>query len=343
MISILISTINDPNLERTVNNLRENAEGEIEFIVVNDGGSPVSIPHTTVLDNERQLGRRVSFNKAARIAQGDFLFVIDSHCSMSKGWDLKMSESVRENNLVFCVIRDMWPDTWEYRGGDYLHVRVDRNYNEKWWPLKQLKDCKVEEESIAITGCAWMVTKAQWNRLGGYDESLGEYGWDGPEWSMKIWLEGNGKVILRTDVICGHIFGTNEHAVQYPCKMIPQSEYVKYMKERYDDKIWTLIDRFGDVPDWKKGNEMTKKTTKGSQKVTEGKKTTIHQKVEHDTKDDKTGEIIQKVVEYKEYDHYYKEGEMTPEEIAEKYADRCQTVRTEVFKLKDGKLQKVGA
>lgn len=333
MISVLISTINDPYLNKTVENLRQNADGELEFIIINDGGSPVSVPDATVINHSKMLGRRISFNQAAKMAQGDFLFVIDSHCSMSKGWDTKMAESVNANNLVFCVIRDMDAQTWRYKPGDYLHVCIDQTYTEKWWNKKPLKECDVEEESIAITGCAWMVTKEQWNRLGGYDECLGEYGWDGPEWSMKIWLEGNGRVILRTDVICGHIFGTNEKGKQYQCKMIPKAAYVRYMNKRYGSKILSLIERFGDVPYWTQAK-------KGTTMQTEKEEHTITHNITHTTVDKKTNTVIKIVNETWEYIY---EGELdeskATKEWVESNFDKFTKVYEEVYRLINGKLQ----
>ena len=342
-VSVIIPTINDPHLVRTINSLWGNSVNDIEFIIVNDGGKLLDIAHCPtllkeidldkikVIQNFKQLGRRVSINSAAAMATGEYLFIIDAHCSMTQGWDVKLTQSCGKKNIAYSVIRDMHPDTWEYKPGDYLHVRLNKDYTEKWWKRRTLEECQTEEESIAFTGCAWMISKKRYWELGGYDESLGKYGWDGPEWSLKTWFN-DGKVILRTDVICGHIFGTNDGGKLYPCQMIPKEDYVKYMKERYEDKIWKLIERFAPVPDW------TEKGTQMSQNVKREIK--VNRVDEHETKNEK-GEVIKKVIEYFEYIYTDNGNGPTPDEIAKKYGPKAKKVREEVWELKDGQLQKV--
>ena len=344
-VSVIIPTINDPHLKRTMQGIWYEAEGrmEIDFIIINDGGNPLGDLHIdksmttpaqyeySLITHGRTLGRRVSINQAAQIATGDNLFILDSHCSMTKDWDIKLAQSCGDKNIAYSVIRDMHPDTWKYKPGDYLHVRLNKDYTEKWWKRKTLEECQTEEESIAFTGCAWMINKDRYWQLGGYDESLGHYGWDGPEWSLKTWFN-DGKVILRTDVICGHIFGTNDGGKLYPCQMIPKEEYVKYMKERYEDKIGKLIERFAPVPDW------TEKGTQMSQNVKREIK--VNRVDEHVTKDEK-GEVIKKVIEYFEYIYTDNGNGPTPDEIAKKFGPKAKKVREEVWELKDGQLQKV--
>lgn len=336
-VSVIIPAINDPSLGRTIENLRQNAEGEVEFVVINDGGGPFELKgdDIKVIVNPVQRGRRVSINDAAKISRGDYLFIIDAHCSMSKGWDVRMIDSVREKNLVYCVIRDMNKDTWQHTPGDYMHVYMNQEYTEKWWPKKTLAQCALEEESMCITGCSWMVTKKRYWELGGYDEYLGMYGWDGPEWSCKIQLSDDpGKVILRTDVICGHIFGTNNKSLKYPCKMIPKQKYIEYMKNKWGSRINALVERFKPIPGWH-GKELTMKFRDDT-----GREVKLETQKIRETKNEK-GEVVKRVVEY--YEYIYKDDGTGPseEEIREKYRNEQKLIRTDIWELKDGQLQKV--
>ena len=342
-VSVIIPTINDPHLVRTINSLWGNSVNDIEFIIVNDGGKLLDIAHCPtllkeidldkikVIQNFKQLGRRVSINSAAAMATGEYLFIIDAHCSMTQGWDVKLTQSCGKKNIAYSVIRDMHPDTWKYKPGDYMHVRLNKDYTEKWWRRKDLEFCEIEEESIAFTGCAWMINKDRYWELGGYDESLGHYGWDGPEWSLKTWFN-DGKVILRTDVICGHIFGTNDGGKLYPCRMIPKEDYIKYMKDRYENKIGKLIERFAPVPDW------TEKGTQMSQNV---KREIKVNRIDESVTKNKDGEVIKKVVEYFEYIYTDNGKGPTEAEIAKKFGPKAKKVREEVWELKNGQLQKV--
>lgn len=340
MVSVIIPTINDPHLIRTINSIWGTRVNDIEFIIINDGGKLLDISNCSidldkikVIQNLKQLGRRISINSAAAMATGEYLFIIDSHCSMIQGWDVKLAQSCGKKNIAYSIIRDMHPDTWEYKSGDYLHVRLNKDYTEKWWKRKVLKDCQTEEESIAFTGCAWMINKDRYWELDGYDESLGEYGWDGPEWACKIWMgKDPGRVILRTDVICGHIFGTNDSSKLYPCRMIPKEDYVKYMKDRYENKIGKLIERFAPVPDW------TEKGTQMSQNV---KREIKVNRIDESVTKNENGEVVKKVIEYYEYIYTDNGNGPSEKEIAEKYGPKAEKVREEVWELKDGQLQKV--
>jgi len=338
MVSVIIPTINDPHLNRTIKNVRANSDLPVEFIVINDTGTKLKglkSPDVTVINNGLTIGKRASVNNAVKISKGNYIFILDSHCSMSKGWTSRMVESCVGNNLVYAIIRDMDSVTWEHRPGNYIHVRLNKEYTEKWWNRKPFEKCEIEEESMTITGCAWMVTKKCYNELGGYDESLGEYGWEGPEWTCKVWMgENPGRVICRTDVVCGHIFGTNVDNKLYRPNMIPKAQYLKYMREHYDDKIEKLVKYFAPVPDWEpglKGCEMGQ-TTKRTIKVERTEK--------HVTKNVK-GVVIKKVIEHFEY-IYTDSGKGPSEtEIAKKYGPLAKKVREEVWELKNGKLKKV--
>lgn len=330
--SVLIASINDPYLKRTVDEIRKTADGEVEFIVINDGGEyPSSLQDVIILNHTETLGRRVSFNEAARVASGDYLLITDPHCSMSAHWDTKMAESCGDKNLVFSVLWDIDPHTWERKGGAYLHVSMNKQYTEKWWPKKRLEECQIEEESMCFTGCGWMIKKDRYWEVGGYDEALGKYGWDGPEWSCKIWMNDDpGKVILRTDVVCGHIFGTNLKSKLYRTEMIPQAQYLEYMKKKWGTKTSSLVEYFAPVPDWhtKKGSAMSQGT--------ERTVTLSHKK---DFKDmNEKGEVIGRRVEYYEYVYH---GSLPEKDVFKKYKKKQKLVRTEEWKMIKGKLQKV--
>ena len=124
-VSILIATINDPHLKRTIQEIRKTADDKIEFIVINDGGEPLTAD-AVVINHPSTLGRRVSFNRAAKMARGDYLLIIDPHCSMSEHWDTKMMESCGDKNLVFSLLSDM-DENFVQRHGPYLHVSMNRD------------------------------------------------------------------------------------------------------------------------------------------------------------------------------------------------------------------------
>lgn len=337
MVTVIIATINDPYLFTTIRNVKTNASEDIEILVVNDGGKSIPlasrIKGVRVIDHEKTLGRRVSINEAARAAQGDYLFILDAHCTMSVGWDERMRESCKEKDLVYCVIVDVDPSTWQHRPGAYLHVQLDPSFNEKWWNRRRLNECSVEEESMAFTGCAWMIRKGRYWQLGGYDESLGQYGWDGPEWACKVWLgEDPGRVILRTDVICGHVFGTNVGGALYRSSQLTQAEYTRRMLELYRDKIWSLVKRF-DPPLWR---GMTKEQI-GEIKMAEQKKErVVIIKTDNEIVDrDSDGRMIGKRIEHYQATHKDDGSGPTEQELVKMYKDKMILINTEIISVSE--------
>lgn len=253
MITVIIPTVNDAYLEKTIINISDAAIEPLEIIVVDDGSEiPVKNDFLTkhigrIIRHEKTLGRRVSINEAAREANGSHLFILDAHCSMSDGWDAKMLESCPEKGIVVSCIQDMYGESYELRPGIYSHVYLNRGYEEKWWNRKSVK---TTEEMMCFTGCSWLIPKEYYWQCGGYDESLGQYGWDGPEWACKVWMGHNpGKVLLRSDVLCGHVFGTNEHNKLFKTSRIPFGDYRKYMMKRYGGKIERFREKFSPLPD----------------------------------------------------------------------------------------------
>jgi len=301
VITVIIPTVNDPYLKQTMVSVWENSSHDIDFIIINDGGKPLPDLHldksiTTpvqyeyeVIEHQKTLGRRVSINKAARIAKGSHLFILDSHCSMTPDWDTKMLESCPEKGIVVSCIQDMYGETFKLRPGIYSHVYMNRDYEEKWWSRKPVKHT---EEMMCFTGCSWLIPKEYFWECGGYDEILGGYGWDGPEWACKVWMGDNpGKVFLRSDVICGHVFGTNENTKLFPIQKIPLETYKKYMADLYADKLDGFREYFSPLPD----EHEPRKKKKQRDRITTVKKV--------DVKELKRGDVVYKIVKvhYKPY------------------------------------------
>ena len=255
----IITARNEPGLNRTIKSLLDNATGDIEIIVVLDGCDYDVMPdkRIKVLKNPKSLGRRVSINNASRLASGKYLFHIDAHCTVEIGWDTKLKCACDENSIVISMLQPL-ADDWNYKGRCYSFVSLDQNLMAKWWGSYNSNPNKLIEETMAFTGCGWMIQKEYYLRLGGFDESLGEYGHCGAEWSLKVWLhpEYPGRVLLRKDVICGHKFGTNNNQQSYTPMVLPQNEFKPKMVEKYGGQINDLVDKFWPVPGWSKKDKI---------------------------------------------------------------------------------------
>ncbi|MFH1370341.1 MAG: glycosyltransferase family 2 protein [Planctomycetota bacterium] len=238
---------------RTIESLFATATGKIEVLAVLDGYEKDIIkpqPEIKVIRNNPAKGRRKGINEAVKQATGDYIFIIDAHCRMSEGWDTRLKCTCEPNTIAVATIKPMAEDFENEMPGHYGFVYLNPDCIEKWHPSKPPIGDPLIEPMMGFTGCAWMIRKADYEKLGGYDESLGEWGYDGPEWSLKIQLDVNGRVVLRKDIICWHIFGTNSKAKNYLPTVLSVGEFKNAMVSKYHDRIGWLAAQFAPVPEW---------------------------------------------------------------------------------------------
>lgn len=257
MISVIIPARQEPYINKTIESLYDNASGEIEVIVILDGENADIDSRAKVILHPAPLGRRVCMNEGAAISRGEYLLHIDAHCSMTPEWDKRLQEVCADNTLVVSVIAAMNEETWQIKPRHYYtFVSLDKNLVEHWWgEYKELSDCTVTEETMALTGCGWMIRKDYYQSLGGCDESLGQLGHLGPEWALQVWCN-SGKLLLRTDVFCGHVFACNSKKIQpYNPQKISDADFRDRMYAKYGDKIEWLRKKFN-PPQWDETQEI---------------------------------------------------------------------------------------
>lgn len=246
MISVIIPARQEPYINKTIKSLYDNAAGKIEVIVVLDGEAAEIDERAKVIFHPKPLGRRICMNEAAAIARGEYLLHIDAHCSMTPAWDKKLIATCGQKSLVVSIISTMDENTWKIKPKhNYTFVYLDENLIERWWgKYKRLEDCERIEETMALTGCGWLITKNYYWELGGCDESLGELGHLGPEWALKVWCNG-GKLLLRTDVYCGHVFACHSNKIQpYTPQKISDYDFKNLMEVKYGSRIQWLKEKF---------------------------------------------------------------------------------------------------
>lgn len=193
MVSVVIpcGLFDEKYLDRTTRSVKENAAGPIEIIVEKDYYGE---------------GVRVLVNKGVEKAKGKYVVKLDAHCAMSPEWDARMKASCKEDTIIKPVIDGLDIDTWKGRSQDMGMVVWDREMRNAFpvfW--KTLNGRSLEEESMSIIGCCYMMEKAYYKKLGGCDELLSKWGALGLEWSLKTWLTG-GRIVIRTDCVCYHFF-----------------------------------------------------------------------------------------------------------------------------------------
>lgn len=206
LVSVTIPSRNekDEHVRKTVQSLRETAIGPIEILIAYDGYVGPEIDGAIIIQFREPVGQRKAHNFLAKKAKGKYLFRVDAHCAMSEAWDARMKTSCGSTDLVVSTFDVLDTETWKGKGKDTGTMVLDkylRNIPIRGW--KDIKDRKIEEETMAIGGCAWMMQKDYYWALDGCNESYGSYGALGSEWALKVWLTG-GRCLIRTDTVCYH-------------------------------------------------------------------------------------------------------------------------------------------
>lgn len=190
-VIIPVGKIDEQYVDRTVQSIKDNAVGSLEILIESD---------------KEKEGHRVLTNRMAAKAKGKYLLRIDAHSAMSEGWDARMKASCGPTTLLTPIIDALDPEMWTGKGRDMSMVTLTRTL-QNTYPMfdRSIPNRNVEEETMSILGCTYMIQKDYYWHHQGCEEALGIWGAGGLEWVLKVWLTG-GKVMVRTDTVCCHLF-----------------------------------------------------------------------------------------------------------------------------------------
>ena len=258
MVSIIIPSAKDKDLQRTVDDLRSKARGEIEIVVVLDGAWAEVQNADVILFNEKRIGMRGSINKGVAASHGEYIMKIDSHCMFGEGYDLKLLTGMQDNWVVIPRRYKLDTDKWEIMDEppiDYEKLFIDRpdKIGGVYWTGRRIQRADVMiDETMAFQGSCWLMSRKHWDWLGGLqEEGYGTFTQEPIEIALKTWL-GGGQVMVNKLTWYAHKHRKFGRTVS-PC---PSKEtemgnlYSKdfWLNNRWDKRIhdlkW-LFDRFG--------------------------------------------------------------------------------------------------
>lgn len=220
MLSVVIPSYKDPLLQRTIDSLLENAEGEIEVIAVLDG----YWPNPPLRDDKRvralRLGKnhgmRGAINAGVAISRGEYLMRTDEHAVFGKGYDRIILETIEDNWIVTPRRYFLDPVKWEIMDIppiDYsrLTVQFDENRNKLKWcgqpwrsRTRERKDIMIDE-TMAMQGSCWFMPHKWWDDVIGelQSEGYGTHYGDSHEMVFKTWKAG-GKLMINKNTWHAH-------------------------------------------------------------------------------------------------------------------------------------------
>jgi len=129
-VSVIIATAGEIFLQKTIDDILENATEDIEIIVFMDGyihDPPLKKDkRVQVIHSEERIGIHKAINASVEISSGKYLMKCDAHCSFDKGFDKKLKADCKENWICIPRRYPLNSDTWERdsKTTDYLYISI---------------------------------------------------------------------------------------------------------------------------------------------------------------------------------------------------------------------------
>lgn len=254
-MSILIPARNERFLSRTIDDILSNIEGDTEVICVLDGAwaEPVikDHPRVTLIHHTEAVGQRRATNEAAAISKAKYVCKMDAHCSVDKGFDVKMMAACTDDETtVIPRMYNLHVFDWVCKcgtriyqgptpaacacGGTYERemiwkprlnrrsdfMRFDKNLIFQYWrEYERRPEAKGDiVDLMSSIGACWMMTRRRYRRIGGLDEKHGSWGQMGTEISAKSWLSG-GRHVVNKNTWFAHLFRTQGGDFGFPYRL----------------------------------------------------------------------------------------------------------------------------
>lgn len=211
MLSILIPSYKDPYLQKTIDDIRKNARGEIEIIAILDGYTD-TIKGATLIQNGTRRGLRDCINSGVALSRGDYILKCDAHCMFDEGFDVKLLADIEDDWVVTPRRYKLDTDKWiicedDAKPIDYERLVItepDRICGQEWPSrAKQRKNILIDENMV-FQGSCWVMSRKHWNTLGDLqEEGYGTFTQEPVEIALKTWL-GGGKVMVNKKTWYAH-------------------------------------------------------------------------------------------------------------------------------------------
>lgn len=221
MVSIIIASMKEEYLEKTLADLRAKAKGEIEIIVVKD--KPM----------------RTAINEGVAQASGCYILKTDAHCMFDEGFDVKLVDAHEPNWVQTPRRKRLDAEKWELTDTekpdiDYMFIYKGKGYrdHDKNGDLELKK--KLLDDVQIFQGSCWFMEKAYFYRLGLLDDKhFGGMGSEGLEICLKTRADG-GRVIVNKNTWFAHYHKTKANFRRNMDKSIA---YLPEFLKQYDKFI----------------------------------------------------------------------------------------------------------
>jgi len=233
MISILIPAKNEKHLQRTIDDLKEKATGEIEVLTMEDPG----------------IGQRATTNKLAERAKGEYIMKVDAHCLFSKGFDEDMVSKMEDNMIMsprlLVLDEESWTPKADPKSSAYcFDTELVMQYH------KEIENFDTVNDTMCLQGSAWLISRENYWKWNVCDEDIGSWGHQGVELGITAYLNG-GKCVTNKLAWYAHLFRTEEADFPYKRHKRDIDKTSEKFREMFKNgMIAGLIRKYNYPSDW---------------------------------------------------------------------------------------------
>lgn len=220
-LSIIMPGYRDKYSQDTIKDILKNSElgDKLEIIHVWDGFYPdfeiIQDPRVRYVHLGKNRGMRGAINAGVAVARGKFFMRLDEHCCFDKGFDKKLTDDCKENEIMTATRYFLDPEKWEVIDlPPVYHERLDivnvsegvRKFHGKPWKERdeEMKDTPISE-TMAMQGSMWIANREFFLKTVGelQTEGYGPLIQDSVEATMKYW-KASGKLMLNKNTWFAH-------------------------------------------------------------------------------------------------------------------------------------------
>lgn len=226
-LSVIIPSRNEElYLNKTILNVLNNAEGDIEIITILDGWEPterINDERVIYIHHKEPTGQRSSINEGAKKATGNYMMKLDAHCAVGKGFDKILIRDCEYDMTMIPAMFNLDVSTWEPKYFDdwdrgikrgklncYMYIgwkdgRMRALYYTGRLRREIHKSNKAVDDTMCCMGPGFFMHLKRFWELEGCDEGHGQWGQQGVEVACKAWLSG-GRLVTNKNTWFAHFF-----------------------------------------------------------------------------------------------------------------------------------------
>lgn len=210
LVSIIIPARKERFLDKTIDEVINKAEGEIEVVVSLDGTDVPRRDGVKYILNDPPVGMRTCINRAVEAAEGRFIMKLDAHCMLARGYDTVLKENHEPNRIQIPRRKRLHAKTWTLIDDgrpdiDYMYLTEDHMGRVCGGKNKDPNLKKIEIDEIeSFQGSCYFMEREYFKELGLLDDiNFGGSGHESQEITYKCWMHG-GKVVRNKKLWYAH-------------------------------------------------------------------------------------------------------------------------------------------